>query len=119
MEKAPRGMLERMQEGQAMYVTAGGDFKIDAVAQGIMDAAMKEGVDLGTHMGVAFNRSYTLVGKDTPEERELVVVRVWLKDRRARDYWVTLSGDPGSQGYRGEVGGSQDPQALLQGGEHV
>ena len=86
VEKAPRGMLERMQEGQAMYVTAGGDFKIDAVAQGIMDAAMKEGVDLGTHMGVAFNRSYTLVGKDTPEERELVVVRVWLKDRRARDY---------------------------------
>ena len=29
MENAPRGMPERMKEGQAMYVTAGWDFKTD------------------------------------------------------------------------------------------
>ena len=88
MEKAPRGMLERMKEGQAMYVTAGWDFKTDAIAQGMIEAAMQDGVDVGTHMGVAFNRAHTMVGKGTPDERELVAMRVWLKDRRARDYWV-------------------------------
>ena len=88
VERPAPGALDRLQEGQAMYLTVGRDVKIDGVAHGLMEEASKQGIDVERNMGVAFNRMYTVVGKGTPHERELVVVRVWLRDSAARDYWV-------------------------------